>query len=224
MQTRHDPSRRRFVGYLGKGAAVIALVGPIEGCSADTALEEVLALLPTVGEIIDVIGTGIATLDPGIGSAIGAALQIIGTSFTQIQTIIDTYKTDVAGIPPTLLNELDAAISAIMTQITAIEGEIPGLPTIVALGINVGLSAFQAILGYLGAIIPAPVASLSFPRSYAMALNRGVKFGGMPGAMSVIPSERAFATNFNTRMDNAGWKNAHIHVDWLRFRGVPILP
>jgi len=215
-------NRRRFVGTLTLSAAVVAMGGGTAGCSAETDLEKVLALLPTVGDIIDVVGEGIATLDPGIGTAIGAALTIIGKSFAQIQTIVSTYKSDMAGIPPTLLNELDAAISAVMTEMTAIEGDIPGLPTVVAAGINVGLAAFQSILGYLGAVIPAPVAAAMFPRSYNMAVTRGVRFG----TLTVVPSAREFQKTFNSRIHaaGAGWKKYSVHVNWVRVGSIPIVP
>jgi hypothetical protein len=193
----------------------------MEGCSATTDLQLVLKLLPTVGGIVLVVGNLVAALDPGIGSVIGSALSIVGASFSDIQAIIAKYKTNIAGMPATTLERLDGLIAAVASQMTVIEGQFHGISAALAAGINVGLAAFQAILGYLGAILPTPVAAARFPKAFAAMSARGVKFGA---AMISIPSERAFAKDFNSKMDAAGFHGNHIHVDWVHLGPVPIAP
>jgi hypothetical protein len=204
-----EMNRRQFVGTLSAGAAGLALVG-MSGCNT-TALQEVLNLLPTVGEIISSVGNVIAAIDPALGGPISAALQIIGASFTNIQAIINSYKNNIAGIPPTILNELDAAVAAVATQMTAIEAEIPSLPAIYKVAIQVVLDAFQAILGYLAQVIPASAASM-FPKSGRLLQGRHIFIGQYTGA---IPERRYFAQTYNARMTDAGFPKAHIHVPWL---------
>lgn len=216
-------SRRSFGGHLAAGAAAVALGSTLElaGCSASTDLEKVLALLPTVGEIAASVGSVIAAVDPGIGTLISAALKIIGASFTEIQNIVSAYQSNIAGMPPTIINKLDAAVAAVSSELSAIEAQIPGVPAIVAVGINVGLAAFQAILGYLAAVIPAPVAAANLKVSYPLLSAQGVRFGV---AVVNIPTPRQFAESYNSKIGNAGFSKARIHVPWIRVKGIPVLP
>jgi hypothetical protein len=207
-------NRRTFVGNLSKGAAGVALgLSSLEmiGCTPATALQEVLALLPTVGEIILSIGNVIAAIDPSIGGAISSALKIIGASFTSIQAIIKQYQLNIAGMPATVLNELDAAIAAVASQMTAIEATIPNLNPVVAAAINVALAAFQAILGYLSQILPAPVAAQMFPKAFHKLVERHITMGISVG---LIPTPRDFQKSYNQQMKYAGHPEIHIHVDW----------
>lgn len=207
-------TRREFGGHLVKGGMAVAIGGSalmLEGCTASSDLQKVLALLPTVEAIASSVIDVIAAIDPGTGMVIKAALALIETGFASVQAIIKAYQSNISGIPPTILNELDAAVAAISSQMGAIEAQLPGISAIVAAGIQVGLAAFQAILGYLASILPAPAAAAMLPRSYGALSARGIKFGV---STLVIPSEREFAQSYNSKMDNAGFKKAHIHANW----------
>jgi hypothetical protein len=206
-------NRRQFVGYLGSGAAAVALGGvslELEGCTPTSVIAEVLKLLPTIGSIVKTVGTVIAGIDPGIALPVGAALAIIESAFTIVQNILTQYEANLGNIPQTILAALDAALASITSQISAIEALFPGLPAAVTAGINVALAAFQTILTLIASLLPAPVAATMFPRSYASLSARHVQFG----ATVQVPTPRQWAQSYNSKMSASGWpeKKCHIRV------------
>jgi phage-related protein len=208
-------NRREFMGLVSRLAAFMFLLATsalsLVGCSAGSVVQKVLALLPTIEAIANTIASVLAAVDPGIGTAIKAALAIVETSFTIVQNIIKQYQSNIAGMPSTVLNDLDAAIAAIQTQITQIEAQFPNLPVLVVTGINVGLAAFQTILTLIAALIPAPAAAAAFPKAYAKLSARGIKFGVTP---AFIPTPRELAQSYNHDIKQAGFPQAQVHVPW----------
>jgi hypothetical protein len=216
--------RREFVGHLVKGAATAALLAgivPMVGCSAASDIAKVLALLPTIEGIAQTVATVIAGIDPAVGVPIQTALGLITTAFSVVESVISTYKENIAGIPQSVLADLDAAIAAIQTNISNIENLFPNLSVAVKAGITIGLEAFNTILKLVASLIPAPVVAAKLPRTYAALSARGFAFGVQ---VTVIPSRREFAQSYNSKMDAAGFKKAHIHVPWVTMFGIPVAP
>ena len=198
----------------------------LAGCNQQADIQKVLNLLPTVQGITNSIGAIVAGADPAIAMPVDAALVIVNTSFATVEGILKTYQNNLNSAPQSVINDLDAAIAAIQSNLVSIEGQIPGLSAAIIAGINVGLSALEAILGFVASLLPAPVAAKLFPKAFAALHNSGVAFG----TNAVIPAARPFAQTFNANMDSVGNgafrsnKKAHIHVPWHRVLGVPVMP
>lgn len=211
--------------WMGAFCVFLACVLAISmcGCTAaqiQTDISKVLQLLPSAAGIVTSILTIIAAAKPGAVSssqsqAIATALAAIKTGFTDAQTIVSAYQSNIASMPATILNQLDAAVAAVQSNITTIQSQFPQIPAALVTGINVGLLSFESILGYLAAIIPASVASMTMPQSYRAMSQAGVVFG--TGKIT-IPSRREFARGYNDKIKAAGFskvKNATIHVPWF---------
>jgi hypothetical protein len=192
------------------------------GCTALSDIEKVLAFLssPSIEGIANSILSIISAFDPPLAVPVQAALVLIEAGFQTADQIILAYESNINGIPQSVLADLDAAVAAINANIAKIEAEIPNMSAIVKAGINVGLDALQTILGFLASIIPAATAAAMFPKSYSALSARGIRFG----VTAYIPTTRAFAQDYNSKMDAAGFKHAHIHVPWFSIGKVPIFP
>jgi hypothetical protein len=214
---------------LGHKGGVIALalvlvlsvsVG-MAGCSQQADIERVLKLLPTVEGITNSIGAVVAGADPAIAMPVDAALAVIDTSFATVEGILTTYESNLNAAPQSVLDDLDAAIAAIQSNLSSIEAQIPGLSAVIILGINVGLSALQTILGFVASLLPASVAAKLFPKAFMALSAAHVAFG----VKAVIPSPRDFTKSYNARIDAVGFKSnkkAHVPVPHLHVLGMPV--
>lgn len=208
-------NRREFGGHLVGGAVALAVVGSgaisLTGCDQTSVINKVLALLPTVNGIVDTAGDIVSALDPAIALPITTALGFVDAGFKVIENILTQYEANLSAAPNSVWQELDNAVASIEAQISTIEGFFPKLTAIVKAGIQVALTAFQTLLGYIASLMPAPLASAVTPRAFAALNARSIQFG-----VSVsVPSRRQFAKQYNANMDAAGWKGykkCHIHV------------
>jgi hypothetical protein len=196
----------------------------LAGCTQQSAITKVLALLPTVEGITNSIGAIVAGADPAIALPVQASLAIVDASFATVQGILTTYENNLNSAPQSVIADLDAAIAAIQTNLSAIEAQIPGLSAVIVMGINIGLSALQAILGLIAGLLPASAAAALFPKAFKSLSAAGVSFGVSNLA---IPTPRQFAKDYNAKMDAAGFKSnkkAHLHIPWVHVGPVPVLP
>lgn len=213
-------TRRQFVGCL-TGAAVLVAVGGTTGCATQADITKILNLLPMIGGIVTTVGTVLASVDPAIALPITMALAIVKASFAIIEGILTQYQSNIPGIPQTILGTLDAAAAAIGSALTSIEALFPNLSASVKSALGVAIATFQAVLGFIASLIPSVMAS-SFPKAAAMFSARHITIG----ASVIIPTARAFAQNYNAKMDKA-WgkdKKCHIHVPWVKWGDVPVAP
>lgn len=218
-------------GYKG-GTLVLCLVMlftmtvGLAGCNQQTDIQRVLNLIPTVEGITNSIGSLVASVDPAIAVPVNASLAIVDASFATVKGILTTYENNLSSAPQSVIATLDAAIAAIQTNLSAIEAQFPGLSAVIVAGISVGLSALEAILGYLANLLPASVATKLFPKSYKALAGRGITFG----AMSTVPSDREFVKSYNNKIDAVAGgtfkknKKAHLHTPWIHVGPVPVLP
>jgi hypothetical protein len=206
-------NRRQFVGTLTAGAAAVALGGSalvLEGCTAEATINKVLALLPTVSGIANTIGGVISAVDPALSLPITMALGAITAAFAIVKGILTQYESNLGSAPQTVLQTLDNAIASVESQIASIEALFPNLSAVVKAGIEIGLSAFQTILGFIASLIPAPVAQSMFPRASA-ALNANhvaLAFG----VAVTVPSHKEWARTYNSRMTASGWRDKKCHL------------
>ena len=198
----------------------------LAGCNQQQDIQRVLNLIPTVEGITNSVGSLVASVDPAIAVPVNASLAIVDASFATVKGILTTYENDLSSAPQSVIATLDAAIAAIQTNLSAIEAQFPGLSAVIVAGISVGLSALEAILGYIANLVPASVAAKLFPKSYKLMAQRGVTFG----AMSTVPSDREFVKSYNSKLDAVAGgtfkknKKAHLHTPWIHVGPVPVLP
>ena len=205
----------------------------LAGCNQQQDIQRVLNLIPTVEGITNSVGSLVASVDPAIAVPVNASLAIVDASFATVKGILTTYENDLSSAPQSVIATLDAAIaaiqanlSAIQVNLSAIEAQFPGLSAVIVAGISVGLSALEAILGYIANLVPASVAAKLFPKSYKLMAQRGVTFG----AMSTVPSDREFVKSYNSKLDAVAGgtfkknKKAHLHTPWIHVGPVPVLP
>jgi len=198
----------------------------LAGCNQQQDIQRVLNLIPTVEGITNSVGSLVASVDPAIAVPVNASLAIVDASFATVKGILTTYENDLSSAPQSVIATLDAAIAAIQANLSAIEAQFPGLSAVIVAGISVGLSALEAILGYIANLVPASVAAKLFPKSYKLMAQRGVTFG----AMSTVPSDREFVKSYNSKLDAVAGgtfkknKKAHLHTPWIHVGPVPVLP
>ena len=203
---------------------VLTMSVAMAGCSQQSDIQKVLALLPEVEGITNSVAAIVAAADPAISMPVQASLAIIDASFATVQGILTTYENNLNSAPQSVLADLDAAIAAIQANLSSIEAQIPGLSAVIVMGINIGLSALQAIIGLIASLLPASAAAALFPKAFRALSGAGVAFG-IPAVS--VPSPRQFAKAYNAKMDAAGFKSnkkAHLHVPWMHIGPVPVMP
>jgi hypothetical protein len=179
--------RRKFVGHLVKGAAVVAIVGIAgyeAGCTIGTVLAQLEKWLP-VG--LQAFAGVVAIINPPAGSALFLAVVAAKALWTDISTAIAAYNAAPAASKTTALGKVETAIGALLQS----------LPSIVSL---LGGSSLSGVVSAALDLIEATLGSID------------AQIGGTPPvtAMGAKPQKAAlspadFKKQFNSIVTNGGF-------------------
>lgn len=199
MQTKHDLSRRQFVGHLGKGAAVVALVSTmeLESCSISTVFTDIANWIP-VGEaslnsILAVLSSNGVPLPPGAQAIVTA----ITDAFNAVVAAIKEYQSATPA-PVGALAKIQAALKAVVDQFTAFLAALalPGGNILTLISSLAGV-VFSTIAAFVNEL---PVASSSL----VMASVNEYKLNGVAyKVVSVHRTRRGFKKDWNAALDRA---------------------